>query len=78
MAYHLLFKDTSEWRLFWFFTPRHLTTSEDQTSAVLEVNKQEDERQIQQRNIQKVDEVIFNAQVGKATSEQLRAAGNPS
>ena len=47
------------------------------TPAVLEVNKYNDERQAQLRNIQNVNEVIFSARVGKATPEMLRAAGNP-
>ena len=41
------------------------------------MNKYNDERQTQLRNIQKVNEVIFSARVGKATLEMLRSAGNP-
>ena len=36
VAYHMLFKRTKEWRLFWFFAPVHLVTSGNQMGNLRE------------------------------------------
>ena len=36
IAYHLYFKETNEWRLFWFFAPAHLVTNKDQMADLHE------------------------------------------
>ena len=38
VAYHLFFKKTKEWRLFWFFAPAHLTKTGEQMEDLHECN----------------------------------------